>query len=74
MMTDLELKLRAFELAGQTVPTKYSQGNGGVNYLDKDMRELFLRAERIIAWATGTEEADKASLISKLRAALCETP
>jgi len=75
-MTDLtfEQRLSALEIAESTVPAKYAQGQGSATFLDKDMREIFLRADRIIAWASGTEEADKASLISKLRAALCETP
>lgn len=40
-------------------------------YLHKDMREIIRRAERFIAYATGTEEADTKGLISKLRDVLC---
>ncbi len=76
MEVSLEMKMKALEIAERTLSNYRQQSNGlsSGGYIDKDMREIILRADRFLAWATGTEESDKATLISKLKAALCETP
>lgn len=67
----VELKIRAFEIAERTVPNSYSSSSPQVMGTVMP-KEIFLRADRIIAWATGTEEVERATLISKLKAVLCE--
>ncbi len=69
----VETKLRAVEIADRTISQPYrTLPNGGSAPADKDMKELFRRADAIIEYATGVEATDTKSLISKLRSALCE--
>lgn len=67
----IDHRLEAIKLAVDSMYYEKDGVVGSYGYAHKDMREIFRRADRIIAYATGAEEADTKGLINKLRDALC---
>ena len=79
-MTDftIDQRFRAVEIAERTVAIQStSTSSGGAfnsNYIPKDMREIYRRADSILTYVSNTDTDDTKSLVTKLREVLCSNP
>ena len=74
----INLKLRVLELAEKTVHQPYVSNVGSASpgsdyYRDKDLHEIFSRADKIMRYILDPAQTDtQSSLIEKLRSILCQ--